>query len=175
VSPASNRIRGLILANLRASPVKSVILLAGAVVLVFLVVRQVGGGAESADAAVVVALAPAVADGVGVDEAPRPVAPVELRPLPRVRQTLRRNLFKCSWMGASAAAGTESVKGDEEFDELVLQFTMKGANGGGPATAVISGVVVHPGSAVAEYEVVSIGARHVLLRSATEDITLRMP
>ena len=78
--------------------------------------------------------------------------------------------------GETACVGL--IYPDSQFmlgEELTLQFTMMGTNGGERAIAVISGVVVHPGSTVAGYEVVSVGERHVVLRNAAEEITLRMP
>ena len=171
-----DRILALAAANLRASPVKSAVLLVGALVLVFLVVRQVSGGAAAAEAGIELAVPLVTGGEEGIGAAGAAFTRAKRRPMPRVKQTLLRNPFACSWLGAfEPSAGGEAKDKGSEYEELTLQFTMMGTNGGERAIAVVSGVVVHPGSTVAGYEVVSVGERHVVLRNAAEEITLRMP
>ena len=176
MSRARDRILALAVANLRASPGKSAVLLVGAMVLVFLVVRQVSGGAEAAEAGIELAIPVTTGGDDGAGAAGAASIRAKRRPMPRVRRTLLRNPFACSWLGSfDPSAGGETKDMGSEYEELTLQFTMKGTDGAARAIAVISGVVVHPGSTVAGYEVVSVGERHVVLRNAAEEITLRMP
>ncbi len=168
-----SRIKAIILANLRASPAKSGVLLVGTVVLIVLVARGIGGKAKPAEATVTaeqLILKPAT-------EGTTPVA-AELRdttnvPVPRMAQTLRRNPFSTAWMGLTEVPA-DGTNGESEEEELVLQFTMM-SEGDSEATAVISGVVVYPGSVVSGYKVVAIGSRFVVLKRNSEEVVLRMP
>lgn len=175
-------IGAVLLANLRASPGKSAVLGLGTVVLAVLLLRLALGGkpaaAEAATAlvpapanAAVAVAAPGGAAGTG-GTAGSIAAPREpRRPRPRLRQIpAARDPFSLTWLGASGA----SAAGGEAPGELTLQMILT-AGEDAKGLAVISGVVVHPGSTIGRFEVVKIGQRSVTLRDQTQTVTLRMP
>lgn len=170
------RIRAVVLANLRASPTKSAILGVVAVVLVVLLARQLWGGPQTATAvenltnAWNALTAEETADSL---ESKRR----ERRPRPPLQGSVARNPFACAWLETD----TDDEMGDAEEtplassdSELVLQCTMRDADGRS-RLAVISGVVVYPGSQMGRYKVKRIGARHVVLASGADELILKMP
>ncbi len=166
-----SRISAVIMANLRASPGKSAVLLMGTVVLVVMLVRQVGGRPSAATAEIPVAMVPG-GDPDAVAAAPE-TAGRDYEPRPRLRHTLARDPFAATWMGIASVETTGTPMVMQE--ELQLQCTMVGSRLGERAAAVINGVLVYPGSTLGSLEVVRIGARHVVLSDGTRTIDLRMP
>jgi hypothetical protein len=161
-----------LMAEFRASPGKAAVLLVGLAVLVVLVARVALKKPASARAAETsLAAAPAlVASETPAGEAlPAPMPRV---PRPELARTLRRDLFAASWMQAVVAEAPSEAEPQEDA-ELVLQFTL--VNGSGPPRAVISGVIVRPGSRIGPYVVQRIDRREVVLKDQVKEITLRMP
>lgn len=105
-------------------------------------------------------------------------AAAKRKPRPNLPPASARDPFATDWLSRSVLfSGDDTDKpADESADdqgELVLQCTMH-SQLGLPALAVISGVVVFPGSKVDGYEVLSIGQRHAVLKSGTEELVLKM-
>lgn len=175
---SGSRIRAILLANLRASPAKSAVLGAGCVVLVVLLVRLASGGAKSAAANDVLAIVPeasrAVDTGARVDQAEHESRPREpRRPRPRLRQTLARDPFSLTWLGSfNEGSMSEDIA---QAGDLALQLVLTADHSDRPGVAVISGIVVHPGSRVGRFQVAQIAARYVVLRDQQETVVLRMP
>lgn len=176
-----NRILAILAANLKASPAKSAVLGIGFVVLVVLLVRlAAGSGPKSAAADEGAGLLPASTTAAAVAATPTggdgeadAVAVREPRlPRPRVRQTLGRDPFSPSWLGTFAPAGDAAVAKE---GDLVLQMVLTANGGPSSAVAVISGVMVYPGSWISGYEVTDIARGRVTLRNRNETIQLRMP
>ena len=170
------RVQAIIMANLKASPAKSAILLIGTLVLIFLLVRQLTKGPEQAEGMeIAVGLQSPVETGVEepVNSTSSVTKKISRHPRPRIARTLTRNPFGTAWMGPLDLGDTDGEEGGLE-DELILQFTMLGENQK-EGKAVISGMVVYPGSRIAGYEVVTIGNRYVVLSKGSEKITLQMP
>ncbi|MCB9865265.1 MAG: hypothetical protein H6816_01305 [Phycisphaerales bacterium] len=164
----------LLIANLRASPGKSAVLGVGTIVLIVLLVRLVAGGKpESAEAAV--ALVPVGNAAPAVATAVTPIQPVRRarQPLPRLRQIpASRDPFSLGWLGTFDSA---DLRGDaQKSGELTLQLILT-AGDADKGLAVISGVVVHPGSTIGRYEVTQIAERYVVLRDQGGPVTLRLP
>jgi hypothetical protein len=172
VAQGGNRIGAVILANLRASPAKSSVLGVGCVVLVVLLLRLVVGGPKTAEAEEGAALVPQVA--VGASATPAAVVPQrEPRlPRPRLRQTIARDPFSAAWLGDDVRAGDAPT---DAQGELTLQMVMTANGTASGAVAVISGVMVYPGSRIGGYEVLDIASGAVTLRNGTEKVQLRMP
>jgi hypothetical protein len=170
--------KAVVVANLRASPGKSAILGIGCIVLVVLLVRLAAKGPQTASAE----LTPdVVADPAGLippENEPADavvVAPGPRLPRPQTRQTVARDPFAVAWLGTFAPGAAEEEAPLEERDELRLQLVMTGQGPRATPVAVISGVVVYPGSWIAGFEVVEIGKRYVTLRNAAETIQIQLP
>ncbi len=162
------------MANIKASPAKSVILLVGTLVLIFLLVRQLSKGPDKAEG-VEIAVGLQGPVETAVDEPANSESKTLPRyPRPRIARTLTRNPFGTAWMGPLDLGDAEDGEEGGLESELVLQFTMLGANQK-EGKAVISGMVVYPGSRIAGYQVVTIGNRYVVLSKGSEKITLQMP
>lgn len=178
MSSRGSRIQAVISANLRASPGKVAVLGVCTVVLALLLIRLAGRGprvAVAEPAGNPPALAGNLATGTAAGMAAAPAArPAEPRvPVPRVRQTIARDPFSLGWLGAGGPVTVGAAA--QVFGDLTLQLVLRADDKDEGGLAVISGVLVHPGSQVGGCEVVQIAARHVVLRSGTETVLLRMP
>lgn len=165
----------IIQANLRASPAKSAALGVLALVLIVLLIRQFSDGAQNvqADEEVGLAIVPAAPS---VPVSPTTDKPLR-RPRPNIARMPRRNPF-----GPPAAMLTEAVGESTDTASaptgapatLKLNFTITGGDDGRPK-AVISGIVVRPGSTIAGFVVEEIHDRRVVLRHGEQRLTLTMP
>jgi len=172
---SGSRIGAIILANLRASPAKSAVLCVGFVVLVVLLVRLASGGAKSASAdvpAIDLVMAPTAQPAPSTQAAEAWKLEPRL-PRPRGRQILARDPFSVSWLGSFS--GSTAGANDESAGELTLQMILTAGAGRRPGLAVISGMVVHPGSRVGRFEVVQIADRYVVLKDQAKTVVLRLP
>ncbi len=170
---AGRNLKAVMVSNLKASPVKSAILMLGTVVLIVLIARQVGGGPDAAsasDGAVAVSGEESSEDG---DKATI-IKPVVRVPRPRIIETLARDPFGMDWLDMSRVGRVE-VESDVEDDVLQLQLTLTGKDESGRAAAVVSGTVVHVGDQIAGFVIDRIEKRSVVLRKGSEKLKLRMP
>jgi len=158
----------VIVAQLRASPVKSVVLFVGLGVLIFLVIRQATGGAEQADAEGVQEGAIDPADVARQAEKKR-------RPVPDITATIHRDPFAFDWIAGAGQINlaSETENQNEDGSNLQLQSTIT-AEGIAPS-AVINGIIVREGAHVEGYVVERIGDRIVVLRRGGHRRTLTMP
>jgi len=180
VAKNGGRLGALLIANLRASPAKSAVLGIGCVVLVVLLARLVVSGPKQAEADTAIALIPettaapkaAAEDGDVVKLVARPRLP-----RPTVRQTLARDPFASDWLaGLAGPMSRVEVEENAETDEaLSLQLIMTSDRLDGTRMAIISGLMVYPGSQIGGYEVSEIARYHVTLRNRTGEILLRLP
>lgn len=161
------------MSNLKASPVKSAVLLVGFVILVVLVARQVSGGAKEAVADVVDA-ENLLVEPAGEGDLQSVIAPQVRVPRPKMSKSLARDPFALDWLVIDTNRIDEEDL-DIEGDVLLLQLTLTGMDKSGQATAVVSGSVIHVGDRVAEFVVERIEKRSVVLRNGQEIIKLRMP
>jgi hypothetical protein len=170
----AGQLKVIILANLRASPAKSVALGALALILIVLLIRQFADGAQNAEAeeGVAVAIVPAA------PTVPVPPATEKPRrkPRPNVARMPRRNPFSlATTVLAGAADETDDPAGQPALPEsLKLNFTITGGDDGRPK-AVISGIVVRPGTIIAGFTVEEIHNRRVVLNNGEQRLTLTMP
>ncbi len=167
-------IGAVLIANLRGSPAKSAVLVAGAIVLVVLLIRlAVRGGPASAQAEVAIVPPAAAEAAAALLAAPAPVQTAPRHVRPRLRQMpAARDPFSLAWLNGFNGAAT--VVDEEVSGDLVLQLIMT-AGKSTKGLAVVSGVVVHPGSTVGTYVVEEIADRYVVLRNSAGTRTLRMP
>ncbi len=170
---AGGNIKAVVVTNLKASPAKSAILLAGIVVLAVLIARQVWGGPSEAEAEIA---APGVTlvDPDTVESSEPVVKPVVRVPKPRIVEALVRDPFAVDWLDLSKLVLSEEEV-EAEDDVLQLQLTLTGTDEDGQATAVVSGTVVHVGDRIAGFVIDRIGKRSVVLRKGSEKLKLRMP
>lgn len=159
--------KAYVLANLRASPIKSAILVVAFVVLIVLLGRQVSGGPKFVDADQDFEFAD------GMESAGPLVANVTIQRLPRpkIDAVIRRDPFHAPWLvfDTPAIANVDPA----EPGSLRLQATL--TNGATEThCAMVSGVMVHVGDTVEGYRVVSISNRSVELTGRGQRITLSM-
>lgn len=170
---AGGNLKAVVMSNLKASPVKSAILMVGLVVLTVLIGRQVWGGPRQAAADIAVA-EPLLVDPDTVKSSEPAVKPVVRVPKPRIVETLVRDPFAMDWLDLSKLVVNEE-DAEAEDDVLQLQLTLTGTDEFGEATAVVSGTVVHVGDRIAGFVIDRIEKRSVVLRKGSEKLKLRMP
>jgi len=158
--------KAYLLANLRASPVKSAILGVAVVVLIVLLGRQALSGPNIADADQDVGIAEGL-ESTGQ----APASTIQRLPKPRIDAVIRRDPFRASWLVLDAPAATNVDPA--EPGALQLQATL--TNGATEEhCAMVSGVMVHVGDKLEGYRVLSISNRSVELAGRGQRITLTM-
>ena len=171
----------MVQAHLRASPKKSALLGALALVLVVLVVRQVGGGPAPAGASP--ALVPAAATiALQADQPPAPNVPLPTVPLPPLPREMVRNPFAVDLSLFEVVPGQhppaqESQDSSEDVDPvtralegLTLQSTVIGST----SMAMVNGTVVRVGDQTHGFAVRRIGARFIVLSHGDREFVLTM-
>ena len=180
MSPKIQRFKEVALANLRASPVQSVILLVCFGVLVLLVFRQLPSAVQAVSADRPAGVNPDLLPAQNAAAVSAAVINAKARQtwrrLPKVNDRPLRDPFSSDWILGRGLVrdGNDTDADPRPLDSLVLQFTMTGEHRGDAAIAVISGEVLHLGETVEGYTLEAVGQRYVRLRHGKTMVTLRM-
>jgi len=165
----------------KAAPYKAGMLGVLVFVMLVVVVRQLSGGPQSADAAP--SLHPVtVVTTTGMTPAPTPARASTRTPLPYLPDTAARNIFNADWLATehSSRSGTVALQDQSETPAkaapaLVLELTFTGNADVRQHCAVISGRRVRLKDMIDGYVVESITPGLVILAGSGGDrIMLRM-